>query len=204
MIASANNPLLTYLASQGMYTPQTNAGTTGAAGGANAAGNANADKVQISQETMDRAARMHKVATAAKALDKSQEALTADLRKAMETAGLTLKDEIQISVSTKGEVEVTGSEEDKAAIKEFLKNDKSEPGFAQRIAEQAEQAMQLSSLIQQSAAIMHAAMQAKTSGNVVALYTALMKQTQVAANIVYTVSANSSSLTYPGSLTAQA
>src|SRR5690606_20337894 len=143
-------------------------------------------------------------ATAAQALEKSQQALTADLRKAMEQAGVELEEEIQVTVSAKGEVEIAGSDEDKAAFKEFLKNDASIPGFAQRIAEQAEQAMQLSDLIQQSAAIMHAAMQAKTSGNVVALYTALMKQAQVAANIVYTISADSSSLTYPGSLAAQA
>lgn len=204
MIASANNPLLSYLASQGMYTPQTGATVPGVQTNAGKTNGSSKDEVKISAEAMDRAARMHKAATAAQAIQKSQEALSADLRKAMEKAGIALSEEVQITVSAKGAVEVAGSDEDKAAIKEFLKTDTSVPSFAQRIAEQAEQAMQLSHLIQQSAAIMHAAMQAKTSGSVVALYSALMQQAQVTANVVYTLSAQSSSLTYPGSLAAQA
>ena len=121
----------------------------------------------------------------------------------MDKAGVRLTGAIEFSVKSDGSVDIKGSDADKAVMKAFLNADTSQPSFASRIATQARDAMKLSTTIQQSAAISQAAKLAKTSGGVMSLYTSLMQQT-AATSVVFSVSAASSSLTYPGSLATNA
>lgn len=124
-------------------------------------------------------------------------------RLTLNKALVTLSEPVQFTVNSKGEVEVKGSEKDKAAVQAVLKADTSDPSLATRIANQAKEALQLSSQIQQSAAISQAARMSKSTDGVVSLYQSLMQQAP-SATVVFSVAADTSSLTYPGSLKAKA
>lgn len=202
MISGVNNTLLGYLASQGLLTPAV-AGNIASAGSKTESTSSTSKDEQLSQASIDRAAGMFKSATLARNLDKAQSALAADLRAALNKALAKLSEPVQFSVNSKGEVEVKGNDKDKAAVQAALKADTSDPSLAKRIATQASDAMQVSTQIQQSAAISQAAKMSKTPDGVISLYQSLMKQT-AATSVVFSVSADSSSLTYPGSLKVKA
>jgi hypothetical protein len=196
MVSSVNNnALLNYLSAQGAGSASTTTGKT--------AGGSKTGTPAISQEALQRAAGMAKSATAIQALEASQKTLSSDLRAAMQKAGVKLTGTIEFAVKSDGSVEIKGSDADRTATKAFLKADAGQPSFAMRIASQARDALKLSATLQQSAAISQAARHARTSGGVMSLYTSLMQQS-VGATAVYSVSATSSSLTYPGSLAANA
>jgi len=192
VVSSINNPLLSYLSAQGLDSAATNAKTAGKAGA-----------TALPQAALDRAAGMAKSATAVSSLDTAQKALATDLRTAMAKAGVKLEGPVEFAVKSDGSVEFKGSDADRAAAKAFLNADTSQPSFAARIANQARDALKLSTSIQQSAAISQAAKLAKSAGGVMSLYTSLMQQTAT-TSVVFSVSADSSSLTYPGSLAAKA
>lgn len=204
MISTVNNTLLGYLASQGLLSPVT-AGNIASAGSkteSTSSSDSSSDET-ISQASLDRAAGMFKTATIARKLETGQVALAADLRAALNKALAKLEGNVQFSVSAKGEVTVEGSDKDKAAVQAVLKADTSDPSLASRIATQASDAMQLSSQIQQSAAISQAAKSSATPDGVISLYQSLMQQT-ASTSVVFSVSATTSTLTYPGSLKAKA
>lgn len=203
MISSVNNTLLSYLASQGLLSASTASTIASAGAGTSSTSSSSSSDNKISQTSLDQAAGMFKTATIAKDLDKAQSALAADLRAALNKALTKLSEPVQFSVNSKGEVEVKGNEKDKAAVQAVLKADTSDPSLATRIATQASDAMALSTQIQQSAAISQAAKSSKTSDGVISLYQSLMQQT-ASTSVVFSVSADSSSLTYPGSLKAKA
>ncbi len=194
MLSGLNSSLLSYLSPQGQDSTATNnSGATASKTGS----------PTISSAAMQRAAATTKSATAAHNLDVSQKKLATDLRAAMNKAGVHLTGAIDFSVKSDGSVDIKGSDADKAATQAFLKADTSQPSFANRIATQARDAMKLSATIQQSAAISQAAKLARTSGGVMSLYTSLMQQS-ASTSVVFSISANSSSLTYPGSLATNA
>jgi len=196
---SSSNSLLNYLTAQ---TSQ-NAGSAGSST-ASATGNTNANTkvATVTQASLQAAAGRHDASVAGRALDKQQAALAGDLRAAMNKAGIKLSGAVEFSVSSNGTVSTKGSDADKAAMTAFLKADTSKPGFAARIATQAQDALKLSATIQQTAAISQAARYGGKSG-VMSMYASLMQQTNTTA-AVFTVAAGSSSLTYPGSLTTKA
>jgi len=195
VVSSVNSSLLNYLTAQGANSP---------VGGSNTGQATAATKgVAISKAALQHAAGTAKATSAAQALETRQKQLGTDLRAAMAKAGVKLTGAVEFSVSSSGNVEVKGSDADKAATQAFLKADTSQPSFASRIANQASDALKLSSNIQQSAAISQAAKLAKTSGGVISLYTSLMQQSG-GASAVFSLSASGSSLTYPGSLAANA
>jgi len=203
VVTSVNNnnssaSLLNYLNSQLSDGPSAST-TSNAASQAVTKAAANA----IPQAALQRAATTGKAAAAAHDLDARQKQLSGDLRAALAKAGVKLSGPIEFSVKSDGSVDMKGSDADKAAVKAFLKADTSQPSFAARIANQAQDAMKLSNTIQQSAAISQAAKLSKTSGGVMSLYTSLMQQ-GAASTVVFSVSPTSSSLTYPGSLAANA
>jgi NADH dehydrogenase/NADH:ubiquinone oxidoreductase subunit G len=156
----------------------------------------------VTQASLQAAAGRHDASVAGRALDKQQTALAGDLRAAMSKAGIKLSGAVEFSVSSNGAVSTKGSDADKAAMTAFLKADTSKPGFAARIATQAQDALKLSATIQQTAAISQAARYGGKSG-VMSMYASLMQQTNTTA-AVFTVAAGSSSLTYPGALAAKA
>ena len=95
----------------------------------------------------------------------------------------------------------TGQKKDQRVVSGFLMDKK--PSLASRIANQARDALKVSGTIQQSAAISQAAKLARSSGGVVSLYTSLLQQAG-ATSVVFSVSGSASSLSYPGSLAANA
>lgn len=195
MVSSVNSALLNYLSSQGLDSTTAHALSSQAATKTNTA--------TLSPQALQRAAGTARSASAVQSLDAAQKTLASDLRAAMSKAGVKLDGAIEFSVKADGSVDIKGSDADKAATQAFLKADPSQPSFASRIATQAQSAMKLSQTIQQSAAISQAAKLAKTTGGVMSLYTSLMQQTAT-TSVVFSVSAGSSSLTYPGSLAANA
>ncbi len=192
VVTGLNSSLLNYLSTQGLDLSTTH-------GKASATGT-KATTPAVPQAALQRAAGTAKNATAVQALETAQKKLATDLRAAMDKAGVKLSGPIDIAVKSDGSVAYTGSDDDQAAMKTFLK---SEPAFATRIAEQARDALKLSATIQQSAAISQAAKLAKSAGGVMSLYTSLMQQS-TATSVVFSLSSNASSLTYPGSLAAHA
>lgn len=193
VVYSVNNSLLSYLSAQTSNGSAANAKTaTGAA-----------RTTALPQAALDRAAGTAKSAAAARSLETAQKALSTDLRAALAKAGVKLGGAVEFAVKSDGGVEIKGADADRAAVKAFLSADSSQPSFASRIASQARDAMKLSTTIQQSAAISQAAKLSKTSGGVMALYASMMQQTAT-TSVVFSVSATSSSLTYPGSLAANA
>jgi len=198
MVTGVNASLLNYLSTQDL---DNSAADRKAA--ANARANDNSVTSQASQAALHRAAGTAKSSAAIHQLDVAQKKLGGDLRAAMDKAGIHLSGAVDISVKSDGSVAVSGSDEDKAAIKAFLKADTSAPSFANRIAEQANEAMKLSTSIQQSAAISQAAKLAKTAGGVMSLYTSLMQQGR-STSVVFSLSSTSSALSYPGALATKA
>lgn len=199
MFTGLNASLLSYLSTQGQGSASAKAGTTGQA----TASGAKAGATAISAEALQRAAGANKASIAAQALESGQKTLSTNLRAAMDKAGFKLTGTIEFTIKSDSSVDIKGSDADKAATKAFLNADTSQPNFATRIANQASEALKLSATIQQSAAISQAAKAAKTSGGVMSLYTSLMQQAGTAST-VFSVSAASSTLTYPGSLATKA
>lgn len=193
VVYSVNNSLLNYLSAQTSNGSTANAKTAIGA----------ARTTALPQAALDRAAGTAKSAAAARSLESAQKALSTDLRAALAKAGVKLEGAVEFAVKSDGGVEIKGSAADRTAVKAFLSADSSQPSFASRIASQARDAMKLSTTIQQSAAISQAAKLSKTSGGVMALYASMMQQTAT-TSVVFSVSATSSSLSYPGSLTANA
>lgn len=203
MISSAaGSSLLNYLTAQ---TSQ-NAGSTntgGAFGTITTNANTPTRVAVTSQAALAAAASRHNASMAVHALDKQQAALSKDLLAAMSRSGVKLSGAVEFSVSSDGSVGIKGNVADKAATAAFLKADTSRPSFAMRVATQARDALKLSSTIQQSAAISQAARYAGKSGAVMSLYNSLMERSNTTA-AVFSVSASSSSLTYPGALATKA
>lgn len=197
VLANLNNSaLLTYLSSQAQGQGSATATATASTGG-------KAPAVTVPKAALDRAAGTAKMATAARSLDTAQKALSGELRAALAKAGVKLTGAVEFVVKSDGKVETKGSDADKAAIKAFLTSDARQPSFASRIASQARDALKLSASVQQSAAISQAAQLGKGAGGVMSLYTTLMQNTGT-TSVVFSLSATSSSLTYPGSLSANA
>lgn len=158
---------------------------------------------QVPQAAVDKAAGTGKAAAGVRHLETAQQALGSELRAALAKAGVKLTGRVEFTVKGDGTVQTKGADADKAAVKAFLAADTSKPTFASRIASQAQDALKLSGDIQQSAAISQAAKLAKTSGAVMSLYNSMMAQ-RPATSVTFSLSAASSSLTYPGSLSASA
>lgn len=192
MVSSINSALLGYLSNQGQDGSK-----------ATAAGGKSATAAAISPAAMQRVSGTPKNANAIQTLEDRQKDLSADLRAAMGKAGVKLTGSIEFTVKSDGSVDLKGSDADKAATQAFLKADTSRPSFANRIATQAKEALQLSTTLQQSAAISQAAKAARSAGGVMALYTSLMQQAGT-SSVVFSVSATGSSLSYPGALAARA
>lgn len=198
VVSSVNNSLLSYLSNL------TSGGSS--AGGGTAAATTSTAKpgtAQVSQAALQRAAGTTKSAAAAQGLETAQKKLSTELRAALEKAGVKLTGTVDFTIKSDGSVSLKGSDADKAAMKSFLSADTSQPSFATRIASQAKDALKLSETIQQSAAISQAAKSAKSAAGVMSLYTSFMQQAS-ASSAVYSLSATSSSLTYPGSLSTNA
>ncbi len=196
VLSSVNSSLLSYLSTLNGDSASASTGTAKAT--ASQGGTA-----QVSQAALQKAAGMAKSASAATALERSQKTLGTELRAALDKAGVKLTGTVDFSVKSDGSVEVKGSDADKAAMKAFLNGDTSKPSFATRIATQAKDALKLSATIQQSAAISQAAKSAKSAAGVMSLYTSFMQQAG-ASEAVFSLQAGGSSLTYPGSLSANA
>jgi hypothetical protein len=200
VVSSVNNSsLLNYLTALTSDSSSTSTALTSTT--ASTAGKTGS--VTVSQASLQRAAATTKSSAAAAVLERNQKALTTELRAALDKAGVKLTGTVDFSVKSDGSVEVKGNDADKAAVKSFLAGDTSKPSFATRIATQAKDALKLSETIQQSAAISQAAKSAKSATGVMSLYTSLMQQSGTSA-AVYSLSPTSSSLTYPGSLSANA
>ncbi|WP_457420899.1 hypothetical protein [Roseateles sp. P5_E7] len=199
MFSGLNGSLLSYLSTQGQGSASTKAGATPQA----TASGSKASTPAISPAALQRAAGTTKAASAAQALETGQKTLSNELRAALDKAGVKLTGAVEFTIKSDGSVDLKGSDADKAATKAFLSADASQPSFATRIAGQAREALKLSATIQQSAAISQAAKLAKSSSGVMSLYTSLMQQAGT-ASVVFSVSAASSALTYPGSLTTKA
>ena len=232
MSSSINGTLISYMASQGLVNSSNLSSLlSGSSSTANSAlsallgtaagtdtssttttsSSSSTDDETITDASLQLAAKMYKSATAIQNLDNSQKSLGEDLRAAMTKAGVTLSGDVQFTIGSDNSVEVTGTgadaDADVAAVQAFLKADTSDPSFATRIADQAQTAVTLSDTIQQNAAISQAAQSlqgnAAAAGSVLSLYKSLMQQ-QPTTKVVFTLSTKSSSLTYPGSLTAKA
>ena len=167
-----------------------------------AAGGTDALK-KSSQTALDSAAKSYKSSAAQRVLQDQQTKLGADLKASLAKAGVKLEGAIEFSLDAKGNLSVKGSDKDKASVNAFLKNDTSKPDFASRISSLTQAADELSSTIRQTAAISQAARYASTSGDVMLLYSTLVKQQDTTAS-VFSLSASSSSLTYPGVLASKA
>ncbi len=192
MVSSINSALLGYLSNQGQDGSK-----------AIASNGKSATAAAISPAAMQRVSGTPKNANAIQTLEDRQKVLSADLRAAMGKASVKLTGPIEFTVKSDGSVDLKGSDADKAATQAFLKADTSRPSFANRIATQAKDALQLSTTLQQSAAISQAAKAARSAGGVMALYTSLMQQAGT-SSVVFSVSATGSSLSYPGALAARA
>ncbi len=175
--------------------------TADAQASASKTGNTSAEKT--AQAALATAARGFKASSAHKALEAQQTALGTELRAALAKSGVTLGGAVEFTVGSKGEINVTGSDKDKAAVTSFLKNDGSKPSFSSRIADMAGSADELSGTIRQSAAISQAARYAGHTSNVMSLYTTLMQQ-QDTTSAKFSVSSTTSALTYPGVLASKA
>jgi hypothetical protein len=179
----------------------------GSAGGGTSSSATSTDALSIAAATkqvaLQAAGKTPQNSTAIRTLDKQQAALGNDLRAAMNKANVKLTGTIEFSVGSDGAVDVKGNDADKAAVKAFLKADTGLPSFANRIATQAKSALDISSKLQERAAISQAARYAGASGNVMAMYSSLMAQGST-TTAVFSVSTTSSSLSYPGSLSTKA
>lgn len=199
MVTSVNSSLINYLSAQGFDGTVANSLGSKTSGMTGSAGLLQAQR----QQALQRAASTAKGVNAAQSLDTAQKALAKDLRTTMSQAGVKLTGAIEFTVRSDGSVDMKGTDADKAAVKAFLKADASQPSFATRIATQARDAMKQSTTVQQSAAMAQAAKLSRTPGGVMALYASLMQQTS-STSVVFSLSATSSALTYPGSLTTAA
>jgi hypothetical protein len=203
---SSGGSLLNYLNAQNADASGAGSSSASSSTAGNAASSSAAVAAKVaatSQAALQAAAGRHSASVAAHTLDTRQASLGTDLHAALAKSGVKLSGTVEFSVSSDGAVAVNGSDADVAATKAFLKADTSTPNFATRIATQAKDALKLSATIQQSAAISQAARYGGKSGGVMAMYTSLM-QHQGTGAAVFTLSAASSSLTYPGTLTAKA
>ncbi len=198
VVTGLSASLLNYLSTPGLDNSTANSKTA-----TNARTKDNSITSQAAQAALQRAAGTAKSSAANHQLDAAQKKLGTDLRAALDKAGVHLSGAVDISVNSDGSVAFNGSDDDKAAMKAFLKADTSQPSFANRIADQAKEAMKLSTTIQQNAAISQAAKLARSAGGVMSLYTSLMQQSS-STSVVFSISSTSSSLTYPGSLAASA
>lgn len=135
------------------------------------------------------------------ALEASQQTLGADLRQAMEKAGIRLTGTVDLTVAEDGDISVQGSEADQAAVQSLLQADTSQPGFASRIRAQAQEATRLSST---NGGGQTSGVLSKTPGCVLWHYNSLTQQPPAASNVVFSLGPTASSLSYPGSLTESA
>jgi hypothetical protein len=197
---SSGSSLLSYLTaktSDNTSSAGSSAASTTASTAAQAAATATA------QAALKAAGSTVQASAGLRALDRQQAALAGDLRAAMNKAGVKLAGTVEFSVGSDGSVAVKASDADKAAATAFLKADTSQPSFAARIATQARDALKLSATLQQKAAITQAARYGGSSGGVMSLYTSLMQQSTT-TTAVFSLSASSSALTFPGSLSTKA
>jgi len=194
---STGNSLLTYMTTD-------TAGTSGSnTSSSPVSANAKARIAATAQAALQAAGSTHQASVAGRALDKQQTALASDMRAAMTKSGVKLTGTVEFSVTSDGKVDLKGSDADKAATTAFLKSDASQPSFATRIATLARDALKVSATIQQSAAISQAARYGGKSGGVMSMYTSLMQQSTT-TSAVFSFSASTNSLTYPGALATRA
>lgn len=191
---STNTSLLNYLTAQ---TTQ----TSGSKG--NPTASSNSTTSSLSQAALIDAAKSTRANISERALDKQQASLAKDLHAAMTQAGVKLGGSVQFSVGSDGKLSMTGTDADKTAMTALLKADASKPSLSSRIVTVAQTADTLSASIRQHAAISQAARYGANSGGLTSLYGTLMKQ-QSTASSVYSVSASTATLAYPGVLAAKA
>ncbi len=199
MISFGTGPsLLNYLSAP---TSASSDASTSASTATNAATNARV--AATAKAALAAAGNTHQATVAERALDKQQTALATNLRAAMARAGVKLTGSVEFSLVSDGTLAVKGTEADTRATTAFLKADTSKPGFSAQLSALARDAGKFSATVQQSAAITQAARYGGKSGGVMSLYASLMQQSN-AAPAVFSVSAGSSSLTYPGVLATKA
>lgn len=136
-------------------------------------------------------------------LDRQQNTLAADLRKALGKTGIELSGPVKFGVSSAGKLVVSGSDADKEKISKFLSGDTTKPSFSTQLIGLTSAAENLSNTIKQSAAISQAARYSSGPAGLLAIYATLSKQ-QDSAAALFTLSGASSSLTYAGVLTSKA
>lgn len=158
---------------------------------------------QSTQAALQAAAGSFRAHTAQRALESRQASLGHELRSALEKAGVKLTGTVEFSRDDQGALAVEGNAQDKAAVRSFLANDPSKPGFTARLTALAQEADAHSGTVRQSAAISQAARMASGPSGVMSLYASLMKQ-QDSHAAVFSLSATQTSLSYPGMLTSQA
>lgn len=151
------------------------------------------------QAAIDNTPASFKTTRARADLDKTQQDLAKSLREAVAKLGGAIKGDVAFSLDSTGNLKITGSDADKAAISAALKADKSSPSLASRLASLTKNAVTLESNNRSSAVISQAARFAKTPAAVMSLYTTLMQQQQnTSTTAVFTLSDKSSSLAYKG------
>jgi hypothetical protein len=155
------------------------------------------------QAALAAASHGFKATSAQHRLEQKQTTLAGDLRSAMAKAGVALGGSVEFSVGSDGKLAVAGSDKDKAGVAAFLKADTSRPSFTSRVTSLAGEADALSGSLWQSAAISQAARYGGKSGQVMSLYGSLLQQ-QDTTPAVFSLSATTSAITYPGVLTSKA
>ena len=118
---SYNNAMAGYVA--------TSNSTSTAGSSSTAAGLSAAAIKSASAQALDKAAHSFKSATAQKQLEAKQVALTTDMRAAAAKAGLQLNGAVGFSLDSSGNLQLSGSDADKAVMTKLFQADKSQPEF---------------------------------------------------------------------------
>ena len=156
-----------------------------------------------SEAALANAAKGVKGAAGQRQLESKATALSTELQAALKQAGIRLGGPVDFSLAADGQLAIKGTDKDTDAAKAFLKNDKSVPGFASRLAALAKEADAHSQTLRQNAAISQAARYAANATGVMSLYGSLL-QRQDTSPAVFTLSASGGSLSYPGVLQSKA
>jgi hypothetical protein len=188
--------LATYVASMLNTAEQkANEGTAGTSTTKHVAGS--------SASALDTIAHSRKSVSAQATLTRQQTQLTSDIRTALTSRGLALKGELSFSTNSDGDVEITGSKDDRAAFATLIQNDTTKPSITQRLTGLVQSADKLSASMRDSAAWAQAARYAGRNGNMMELYSTFA-QTQDSSASAYRVDATAGSLTYPGVISSKA
>ncbi|MDB5827568.1 MAG: hypothetical protein JWQ73_1788 [Variovorax sp.] len=197
----SGNSLISYL--QNQLATANGAQDTNSAGTAVKNLPVNAITTAASKAALLTAGKSHQVTVASAALNQQQSTLAGDLRSAMQKSGVQLDSAVTFSLDSKGKLAVGGSDADRAKVAAFLAADTSKPNFSSKLTTLSQKADTLSASIQQRAAISQAARYASSPTGVMSLYATLSSR-QESTPSVFSVSAASSAVSYPGMLAAQA